>query len=76
MPVHLAALQRRLVVLVDELGAGETTPDVGRAIVAAVGKLIDLAQFAVDLDQQAEVLERIAALEAQLAAPPARRYGR
>ena len=65
LPRRLQELEDRLVRLCDELEAGEKSPRTVEVIAAVAGRLIELAEFAVKAREQAEVLERLAALEAQ-----------
>jgi hypothetical protein len=59
--------------LVDELGDGRTTPAAAQAIVAAVGRLLDLARFSLEVGETAPSLsdsQQLASLHADDEATP------
>jgi hypothetical protein len=63
LPSHLRQMETRLLDVVDQLGDGSIEPDIARAIVAAVGRLLDLSRYALETGETAELAARVSELE-------------
>jgi hypothetical protein len=67
LPDHLRTMQERLITLVDDVGEKKLTPQQAQAIVATVGKLLDLARFSLEVGETEALARRVAELEEKLA---------
>lgn len=66
LPEHLKLMERKLLVIVAQLGEGKLAPRPALAMIAAIGKLLDLARFSYEVGEAAELKRRLDALEAQI----------
>jgi hypothetical protein len=66
LPPHLADAQQRLLDLIGEVHAGTIPARAAEVIGGLVGRLLDIAKFAHEIGQAAELEQKIEALEQQL----------
>ncbi len=67
LPPHLKDAEVRLVRLLDLVERGTVPPRTAEVVGVLVSRLVELARFAIELGEQRELNERLAALEGQLA---------
>ena len=66
LPPHLAGVQQALLDLVAEVRNGTVEPPAATAVATLAARLLDYAKFSLEVNEQRELSERLAALEVEL----------